>query len=142
MPAVPPKRLRFGRAARIKQGRDFARARQEGQRSVCGCLIANWRELPDGGTARLGLVVSRKVGGSVIRSRARRLLRETFRLHQHELNRPVDLVLVARQSIARHGLSEVEKDFLTTMQRAGLLSAESESPSAAPGQSEGRSAGK
>ena len=122
MPAVPPKRLRFPRAARIKQGRDFARARQEGQRYVCGCLIANWRVLPDGTSTRLGLVVSRKVGGAVVRSRARRLLRETFRLHQRDLARPVDLVLVARQSIANHGRSEVEKDFLTTMKRAGLLS--------------------
>ena len=142
MPAVPPKRLRFGRAARIKQARDFARARQEGQRSVCGCLIANWRVLPERNSTRLGVVASRKVGGSVIRSRARRLLRETFRLHQHELNRPVDLVLVARQSIARHGLSEVEKDFLTTMKRAGLLSAASEPPSAAPARNEGAIAGK
>lgn len=141
MPAVPPKRLRFPRAARIKQGRDFARARQEGQRLVCGCLIANWRSLPDGVTTRLGLVVSRKVGGSVIRSRARRLLRETFRLHQHELNHPVDLVLVARQSIANHGRSEVEKDFLTTMKRAGLLSAVAGPPPATPGQSAGGSAG-
>lgn len=108
---------------------------------MCGCLIANWRSLPDGVTTRLGLVVSRKVGGSVIRSRARRLLRETFRLHQHELNHPVDLVLVARQSIANHGRSEVEKDFLTTMKRAGLLSAVAGPPPATPGQSAGGSAG-
>ena len=141
MPAVPPKRLRFGRAARIKQGRDFARARQEGQRCVCGCLIANWRVLPDGNSTRLGLVVSRKVGGAVVRSRARRLLRESFRRHQHDLARPVDLVLVARQSIARHGLGEVEKDFLTAIKRAGLLSAAPEVRLAAVKPGEGGSAG-
>ena len=124
MSAVPPPRLRFPRAARIKQGRDFARARQEGQRCVCGCMIANWRMLPADGATRLGLVVSRKVGGAVVRSRARRLLRESFRLHQYELARPVDLVLVARHSIARLCLGGVEKDFLTTMRRAGLLNSE------------------
>jgi ribonuclease P protein component len=141
MPPGPPKRLRFPRSARIKQGRDFARARQEGQRCVCGCLIANWRVLPEGNSTRLGLVVSRKVGGAVVRSRARRLLRETFRLHQRELARPVDLVLVARQSIANHGRSEVEKDFLTTMKRAGLLSTPSEVRGGAPERREGGSAG-
>ena len=130
MPEVPPKRLRFRRAAHIKQGRDFARARQEGQRCVCGCLIANWRVLPDGTSTRLGLVVSRKVGGAVVRSRARRLLRESFRRHQHDLTQTVDLVLVARQSIAKFGYGEVEKDFLTTMKRAGLLSARPEPQSA------------
>lgn len=121
MPAASPKRLRFGRAARIKQGRDFARARQEGQRCVCGCLIANWRAVSDRPTNRLGLVVSRKVGGAVVRSRARRLLREAYRRHQHDLARSVDLVLVARPSIARQGFEEVERDFLLTMKRAGLL---------------------
>ena len=121
MSPVPPQPLRFPRAARIKQGRDFARARQEGQRCVCGCMIANWRVLPADGATRLGVVVSRKVGGAVVRSRARRLLRESFRLHQYELARPVDLVLVARKSITDLGFGGVEKDFLTTMKRAGLL---------------------
>ena len=125
MPDVPPKRLRFGRAARIKQSRDFARTRQEGQRCVCGCLIANWRALPVGSLPRLGVVVSRKVGGAVVRSRARRLLRESFRRHQHDLVQPVDLVLVARNSITGRGLGEVEKDFLTTLERVGLLKRES-----------------
>jgi ribonuclease P protein component len=57
----------------------------------------------------------------VARSRARRLLRESFRLHQHELARPIDLVLVARPSIAGKRFAEVERDFLTTLRKAGLL---------------------
>jgi ribonuclease P protein component len=56
-----------------------------------------------------------------VRSRARRLLRECFRLHQHDLRQPIDLVLVARPSILGKGFSEVEKDFLTTLRKAGLL---------------------
>ena len=57
----------------------------------------------------------------MVRNRARRLLRESFRLHQHELAQPVDLVLVARPSISGKGLADVEKDFLTTLRKAGLL---------------------
>ena len=114
-------RLRFGRATRIKQSRDFARVRQEGQRTVCGCLIANWRALPANQPARLGVVVSSRIGGAVVRSRVRRVLREAFRLHQYDLTQPVELVLVARQSIAGRGLQEVEKDFLAALNRAGLL---------------------
>ena len=121
MPAASPKRLGFARSQRLKQGRDFARARQEGQRVVLGCLIANWRRLPADATTRLGVVTSKKIGGAVVRNRARRLMREAFRVHQGELTQPVDLVLVARQSIAGRGLAEVEKDFLATMGRAGLL---------------------
>lgn len=124
MPADSPKRLGFSRAQRLKQGRDFARVRREGQRAVLGCLIANWRPLPPGATTRLGVVTSKKIGGAVVRNRARRLMREAFRVHQRELAQPVDLVLVARQSIAGRGLAEVERDFLTTLRRAGLLNAE------------------
>jgi len=121
VPAASPKRLGFSRAQRLKQGRDFARVRGEGQRTVLGCLIANWRRLPAGATTRLGVVTSRKVGGAVVRNRARRLMREVFRLHQRELAEPVDLVLVARPSIVGRGLDEVEKDFIAVMRRAGML---------------------
>ena len=115
--------LRLRRAARLQQPRDFARVRQQGQRLALGCLIANWHPLPQGATPRLGVVTSRKIGGAVVRSRARRLLRESFRQHQNELAQPVELVLVARPSIAGRAFAEVEKDFLTTLQRAGLLKA-------------------
>ena len=120
MPTEAP-RLKFGRAMRIKQGRDFSRVRLEGQRLVCGCLIANWRKLPSDGTSRLGVVTSGKLGNAIIRNRARRLLREAFRVHQHDLRQPVDLVLVARASILGKGFAAVEKDFLTTLRKAGLL---------------------
>jgi ribonuclease P protein component len=118
-------RLRFGRAARIKGGRDFARVRQEGGRLAQGCVIANWRRLSTGAGSRLGVVTSRKLGGAVVRNRARRLLRESFRLHQQELAEPVDLVLVARASIVGKRFADVEKDCLTGLRKAGLLKAAS-----------------
>lgn len=70
---------------------------------------------------RLGVVTSRKIGGAVERNRARRLMRECFRRHQHELNQPVDLVLVARNSITGRRYGEVEKDFLAALRRARLI---------------------
>jgi ribonuclease P protein component len=120
--AAEQPRLKFGRAMRIKQGRDFSRVRQEGQRLVYGCLIANWRKLPADSAHRLGVVTSGKIGNAVVRNRARRLLREAFRLHQYEFTQPVDLVLVARASIVGKAFAAVEKDFLTTVRKAGLLS--------------------
>jgi ribonuclease P protein component len=119
--AVPPKRLRLGRTARLAQSRDFARIRQQGKRLALGCLIANWQPLPDGAQPRLGVVTSKRIGGAVQRSRARRLLRESFRQHQNEFSAPVEIVLVARNSIAGKSFAEVEKDFLAALHRAGLL---------------------
>ena len=120
MPAEAP-RLKFGRAMRIKQGRDFSRVRQDGQRLVHGCLIANWRKLPVESASRLGVVTSGKLGNAVIRNRARRLLRETFRVHQHDLSQPLDLVLIARASIVGKGFVDVEKDLLAALRKAKAL---------------------
>ncbi len=121
MTAETPKRLRFSRGSRLAQSRDFLRVRQQGERLVQGCLIANWNRLPEGARPKLGVVTSKKIGGAIARSRARRLLRESFRLHQHEFTLPVELVLVARNSIAGKEFADVEKDFLTALNRAGLL---------------------
>ena len=46
--------------------------------------------------SRIGLVVSRKVGGSVLRARWKRCIREAFRLSQDELPRGLDLVVLPR----------------------------------------------
>jgi len=116
-------RLTLRRAQRLKQSREFSRVRQAGQRLVQGCMIANWQPAAPGASTRLGVVTSGKLGNAVVRARARRLLRESFRLHQHELARPVELVLVARPSITRCTFAQVEKDFLTTVRKAGLISA-------------------
>lgn len=116
-----PKRLRLARDSRLARNSDFARIRQRGERLALGCLIANWTPLPEGTKPRVGIITSRKIGGAVERSRARRLLRESFRLHQHELAKPVNLVLVARNSIAGKEFAQVEKDFLAVLRRASLL---------------------
>ena len=121
MAADAPARRGLGRGSRIKQGRDFMRLRTAGQRAVRGCLIANWLRVPAANRSRLGVVVSKQVGGSVVRSRVKRLLRETFRLHQNEFAQPLELVLVARPSIAGRKFAEVERDFLSTFRSAGLL---------------------
>lgn len=113
--------LSLPRSMRLRFGRDFAGLRQQGQRLAAGCLIANWRTLPGGTASQLGVITSRKLGPAVVRTRARRLLRETFRLHQHDLRQPVMMVLVARASIVGKQLSVVERDFLWAMRRAGLL---------------------
>jgi len=113
-------RLRLPRSRRIKQRGDFSRAKANGERVVSGCLIVNLAARAPEQGSRVGVVTSRKIGGAVERSRARRLLREAFRLHQNELSRPLDVVLVARPSIAGKKLADVEKDFLVTLRRAKL----------------------
>ena len=117
---IVEKGLGFPRERRIKQGRDFRRIKTEGKRLASGCLVANWAA-SEQAESRLGVVTSRAVGNAVRRNRARRLLREAFRVHQLDLSRPVDMVLVARPSIVGKEFQEVERDLLAALRRGGLL---------------------
>ncbi len=119
MPAPAP--LTLPRERRIKQGRDFARLKSKGQRVVHGCLIVNWLELPPSRPSRVAVITTRKLGSAVVRSRCRRLLRECFRLHQHDLRQPSEVILVARASLTGKNFVDVEKDYLTALRQAKLL---------------------
>jgi ribonuclease P protein component len=65
------------------------------------CVLPN-----DLGHARLGLAVSRKVGGAVVRNRVKRRLREAFRRLRPELG-GVDLVVLASPEAARASAAEL-----------------------------------
>jgi RNase P protein component len=47
-------------------------------------------------------------------------MRECFRLHQRNIGRPVDLVLVARPSIVGKSLADVENDLMRVLRQARL----------------------
>jgi ribonuclease P protein component len=75
-----------------------------------------------GGPPRAGFVVSRKVGGAVARNRAKRLLREVLRLEGREIPEGLDLVVVARPSIAGSAYRDVVTDMRSVLAAAGLRS--------------------
>jgi ribonuclease P protein component len=115
------RKLTLPRTRRIKHRRDFAKVKAEGKRVAYGCLAANWLPLDRGQPSRLGVITGRRLGSAVQRNRARRLLREAFRLHQRDLKGPLDLVLIARPSIVEKKLPDVESDFLNVLSRSRLL---------------------
>ena len=70
---------------------------------------------------RLGLTVGTKVGKAVCRNRIRRRLREIYRLHEGELRKGWDIVIVARTRAREASYQELEADFLRAAGKLGLM---------------------
>lgn len=62
--------------------------------------------------SRLGLTVSRKVGGSVVQNRIKRRFREIFRCSQIDINPPLDILVNATRNTARVDFWSLENEFL------------------------------
>jgi ribonuclease P protein component len=84
---------------RILKRSEFVSISESGHRFYSDFFIA--LAMPAGsGCSRIGITVSRKVGGAVQRNRIKRLAREAFRLNRHLLTRPLDINLIARKTAA------------------------------------------
>ena len=72
---------------------------------------------------RLGLTTGKKIGGAVVRSRARRLMREAYRLIEDEQTLVYGnlVVIAARAKIADAKMQDVKKDMLWCFKRVGLI---------------------
>ena len=111
---------RLGRDRRLLHAKGFREAYAQGRRFVGRCMVLWLRQGPGAGL-RLGVVSSRRVGGSVERNRARRRLREAYRRHRHLFRGEVDVELVARQAVVKAPWRDVVADLLGLAERAGLL---------------------
>jgi ribonuclease P protein component len=65
----------------------------------------------EAGPARLGLVVTKKLGSAVDRNRVKRVCRECFRLWPDFVAAGVDLIVIARQGAPALGLAAVREEW-------------------------------
>lgn len=110
----------LSRSQRLTRSIHFQETFAQG-RSFVGRYMVLWVRDGDDGALRLGLVSSRKVGNAVARNKARRRLREAWRLNRHRLSGRVDVVLVARRAIERASAEAVEEELLRLCGQAGVL---------------------
>lgn len=88
------------RRHRLTRSRDFDAVYRRGK-SVSTRFLVLYRFPQEAGegAARLGLAVPRGTGGSVVRNRIKRQLREVWRARQPEIEPGYDYVLVARPGL-------------------------------------------
>ncbi len=103
----------------IKENRIFRRLYSKGRSAVTPFLVLYCR--PNNlGHNRLGVTVSTKLGCAVVRNRARRRLREVFRLAQPELKQGYDVVLVARSRAVNGPYQKLTGAFYRACGQVGL----------------------
>ncbi len=103
---------------RIRKKKDFLVLYKKGRRykSRYFSLIYSSSSLP---YSRVGVVASRKVGGAVVRNKAKRWMRELFRRNRDVLECPVDVLIVAMPEMARATWAEVRDEFLLGVGEVG-----------------------
>ena len=103
----------------VKENYEFRRMYAKGKSGVSSCLVIYCRKNRLG-RSRLGVTVSTKLGCAVVRNRARRRLREVFRLNAGCLKQGYDIIVVARTRAAHADYWELKRAFEKTCKKLDL----------------------
>lgn len=121
-----------GRLPRLTRRAEFLRAAARGRKAARPGLVLQALPQP-GGPLRLGFTATKKIGGAVVRNRAKRRLREAARLTLGPAPArlpevPVleiegwDLVLIARDATATRPFLQLLGDLRGALHQTGVLS--------------------
>ena len=116
-PGQRRQRFRLPAQGILRTEREFRTLFEQGQRAsgnlISICVLKATSEW------KVGFVAGRRVGGAVVRNRAKRIMREAFRLNRHRIAGPCHLAVVARTGCSAATRSSVEEELLRLLGRAG-----------------------
>jgi ribonuclease P protein component len=125
--------MRFRAEQHLRRQSDIRAVREQGRRIECGAFTLWWKSREPSSSAagsselpsRVCIIASTKaVGGAVQRNRAKRRLREVFRLRQSHVPAGCDMLLIARHAATAAPLPELAQRFTSACnQIAGSLAA-------------------
>ena len=107
---------RFTPADRLRHQREFQRVFQHGAKQASPAFVLY--VLPTSEShSRLGMAVSKRVGGAVVRNRIKRYIRECFRRCKADLYPACDVVVVARREAAELSYTKLSQHLLRLLRR-------------------------
>jgi ribonuclease P protein component len=93
----------------------------KGRKAATHGLVLQAFTRGDTGPARIGFTVTRKIGGAVVRNRARRRLKEAARLEfARDPVLGVDLVLIGRAGTRSRTFADLRDDLRRALRKAGV----------------------
>ena len=104
----------------LKNNRDFVNVYTSGK-SYANKFLVIYTLKNNSDRNRLGISVSKKVGNSVIRHRLKRLIKESYRLHEKMFNSGLDIVVIARKGYDACDYAGIESALLHLMKLNGTL---------------------
>lgn len=104
----------------LKLNHIFRRLYAKGESAV-GRFVVVYAKRNGTDCNRLGITTGVKLGHAVDRNRARRRIRETYRLNEHCLKRGWDIVIVARTAAIDGDFAEMQRSFLHQCKKLRLL---------------------
>ena len=118
MPAmeVVSSRLKLHSKERLRKRGEFLDAYETGTK-VQGAHLVFYMAPNNLSHHRLGVTVSRKIGGAVVRNLLKRRLREIFRTNRRAISPRCNVVVNAKRSAAQAPYEELREDFLRAAKR-------------------------
>lgn len=107
----------------LKLNHVFRRLYAKGENAV-GRFVVVYARRNGSDCNRLGITTGVKLGRAVDRNRARRRIRETYRLNESRLKRGWDIVIVARTAAIDGDFGELQRSFLQQCKRLRILKEE------------------
>ena len=104
----------------LKKNADFQIVYKEGKSFANKYLVMYVKE-NDLGINRVGISVSKKVGNSVVRHRVKRLILESYRLHEDMFNSSLDMVIIARSTAKDKSYKEISSAVMHLGKLHGIL---------------------
>ena len=113
-------RYTLNRDFRIRLNKDYRRIYRSGKR--CSNRARLLYVTPSKRACiRIGFVATKRIGHAFARNRAKRLMKEVYRLHRHELKPHYDAVLLAGAFLTTATYGEAEKALLALWRKAGIM---------------------
>ena len=116
------KKFTLPRSRMIKKRSDFQRVYHKGKSFANHYFVIYvFRDYSDKLNGKVAFAAGKKLGNAVTRNRVKRILRELYRLNQHQLRKDRAVLIVGREPLTKVKSTMVVGQFLSLAKKADIV---------------------